>query len=48
VNVEVVLDQGDDPGRGEVGIGKVFQDMRIVHRGVAIGDLDVAPAFERR
>ena len=31
-----------------MGIGKFFQHMRIIHRGVAIGDLDVAPAFERR
>ena len=47
VDVEVVLDQDDDLGVGEVGIGELFQDMSIVHGGVAIGDLDVAPAFER-
>ena len=31
----------------EVGICEVFQGMSIIHGGVAIGDLDVAPAFER-
>ena len=48
VNVEIVLDQDNDVGAGEVTIGEVFQDMSIVHGGVAIRDLDVAPAFERR
>ena len=48
VDVEVVLDQDDDLGVGEVGIGEVFQDMSIIHGSVSIGDLDVAPAFERR
>ena len=48
MNVEIVLDQDNDVGAGEVTIGEVFQDMSIVHGGVAIRDLDVAPAFERR
>jgi len=30
-----------------VDIGQVFQDVRILYGGVAIGDLDAAPAFER-
>ena len=29
-------------------IGQVLQDVSIVHGGMAIRDLDVAPAFERR
>ena len=29
-------------------IGQIFQDVSVVHGGVAIGHLDVAPAFERR
>ncbi len=33
---------------GEVEIGQVFQDVSIIHGGVAIRDFDVAPAFERR
>ena len=31
----------------EVDIGQVFQDVSVIHGGVAIGDLDMAPAFER-
>jgi hypothetical protein len=48
VDVEVVFDQDDDLGVGEVSIGEILQDMSIIHGGVAIGDFDVAPAFERR
>ena len=48
MDVEVVLDQDNDLGVGKVRIGEVFQDMRIIHGGVAVRDLDVAPAFERR
>ena len=33
---------------GKVNIGQVFQDVSIIHGGVAIGDFDSAPAFERR
>ena len=32
----------------EVDIGQIFQDVSVVHGGVAIRDLDMAPAFERR
>src|SRR6476646_2256564 len=32
----------------EVDVGQVFQDVSVVHGGMAIGDLDMAPAFERR
>ena len=48
VDIEVVLDQDNDLGGGEVSIGEVLQDVSIIDRGVAIRDLDVAPAFERR
>jgi molybdopterin biosynthesis enzyme len=48
VDVEIVLDQNDDLGGGKVDIGQVFQDVSIIHGGVAIGDFDSAPAFERR
>src|SRR5271166_2769852 len=27
---------------------EVFQDMSVIHGGVAVRDLDLAPAFERR
>ena len=28
-------------------MGQVLQDVSIIHGGVAIGDFDAAPAFER-
>src|SRR5436190_20404307 len=31
----------------EVDVGQVFQDASVIHGGMAIWDLDVAPAFER-
>ena len=31
----------------EVDIGQVFQDVSVIHGGMAIRDFDVAPAFER-
>src|SRR2546429_6069555 len=34
-------------GVREVDVGQVFQDASVIHRGMAICDLDVAPAFER-
>ena len=42
------MNENDCPGIGEVDIGQVFQDVSIIDRGVAIGHLDVTPAFERR
>jgi len=36
VDVEIVLDQNDGSGVGEVDIGQVFQDVSVVHRGMAI------------
>ena len=32
---------------GEVDIGQIFQDVSIIHSGVAIRDFDMAPVFER-
>ena len=47
MDVEIILDQDDGLGVGEVDIGQFLQDVSVIHRGVAIGDLDVAPALER-
>ena len=44
MDVEIVLDQNDGAGVDEMDIGQVFQDMSVVHGGMAIGDFDVAPA----
>src|SRR5215831_16492254 len=37
----------DGLGMREVDVGQVFQDASVIHGGMAICDLDVAPAFER-
>src|SRR5215468_2308496 len=47
VDAEIVLDQNDGLGVREVDVGQVFQDASVIHGGMAICDLDVAPAFER-
>jgi len=36
VDVEIVLDENDGPGGGKVDIGQVFQDVSMIHGGVAI------------
>ena len=35
-------------GLREVDVGQVFQNVGVIDSGAAVGDLDVAPAFERR
>ena len=46
--VKVVLDEDDRLGLREVDIGQVFQNVGVIDGGAAVGDLDLAPAFERR
>ena len=48
MDVEIVLDQNDCARDRKVDIRQVFQDVSVVHGGVAIRDFDMAPAFERR
>ena len=47
VDVEIVLKQNNGHGVREVEIGQIFQDVSVVHGGMAIGDFDMTPAFER-
>ena len=47
MDAEIVLDQNDGHVVREVDVGQVFQDASVIHGGVAICDLHVAPAFER-
>ena len=47
MDAEIVLDQNNGFGMCEVDVGQVFQDVSVIHGGMAIGDLDMAPAFER-
>ena len=46
--VEIILDEDDRLGFGEVDIGQVFENLGIVDGRTPVGDLDMAPAFERR
>jgi len=48
VGVEIILDEDDRFGLCEVDVGQVFQNVGVIDGGAAVGDLDVAPAFERR
>ena len=48
VRVEIILDEDDRLGFGEVDVGQVLQDVGVVDGGAPVGDLDVAPSFERR
>src|SRR5256886_5860032 len=47
MDAEIVLDQNDGLGVREVDVGQGFQDASVIHGGMAICALDVAPAFER-
>jgi hypothetical protein len=38
VDVEVVLEEDDGRGVGEVEIGQVLEDVGVIHRGVAPGE----------
>ena len=48
MDVEIVLDQNDGLGVGEVDIGQVLQGASVIHGSVAIRDFDMAPALELR
>jgi hypothetical protein len=47
MDVEIILDQNDGPGVGEVDIGQTFQDRERSPPRCGIGDFDTTPAFER-
>ena len=47
MDTEIVLDQNDGLGVREVGVGQVFQDVSVIHGGMAICDLDMTPTFKR-
>src|SRR5271155_4964420 len=46
VDIEIVMDPNDHGGAGKAMIGQLFQHMSIIDRGMAVGDFDMAPAFE--
>src|SRR5277367_2733977 len=48
MGVEIVLHEHDLLHLRKVRIGQILEDLGIVHGGVAIGDLDMPPAFQRR
>jgi len=48
VRAEIVLNQHDLFGVGKMQVGEFFQHLRVIDGGVVVGDLDFAPALQRR
>src|SRR5258708_7888267 len=48
VRAEIVLDQHDFFGAGKMYVGQLLEHLRVIGGRVAVGDLDAAPALERR
>ena len=46
VRIQVVLNQDDLFGPGEVDVAQVAQDLRVVDGCASLGDFDMAPAFD--
>ena len=46
--VQIILDKNDLAGVGEETVRQLFEDMRVIHRGVAVRDLDMPPALQGR
>ena len=44
VRIQVVLNQDDLVGLGEVDVAQVAQDLRVVDRRASLGDFDMTPA----
>ena len=47
MGAEIVLNERDFRGIRKPRVGHLLEQVRVVHGGVAIGDLDMAPAFQR-
>src|SRR5208283_28396 len=48
VRAQIVLDQPDLVGVGKMHVGQFLEHLRVIGGGVAVGDLDAAPALQRR
>src|SRR5271157_1618515 len=48
VRAQIVLDQPDLFGVGKMHVGQFLEHLRVIGGGVAIGDLHLAPTFQRR
>ena len=48
MGVEIILHQHDFRRVGKMHVGQLPQHVGIIDTGVALGDLDVAPAFQWR
>ena len=48
VRREIVLHQHDLRHVGKMRVGQILERVGVIDGGVAVGDLDVAPAFQRR
>ena len=47
MGIEVVLDENDLFGMGEVDIAQRFENLRVIDGRAPRGDLDISPTFER-
>ena len=48
VDVEIILHQHDFGRVGRMRVGQIPEHVGIIDGGVAVGDLDMPPAFQRR
>ena len=47
MGIEVVLNENDLFGMGEVDIAQLFENLRLIDGRAPLGDLDISPTFER-
>ncbi len=48
MGVEIVLHQHDLRRVGKMRVGQILEHLGVIDGGVAVGDLDMPPAFQRR
>ena len=48
MDVEIILHQHDFGRVGKMRVGQIPEHVGIIDGGVAVGDLDMPPAFQRR
>ena len=48
MRAQIVLDQPDLFGVGKMHVGQFLEQLCVIGGGVAVGDLDAAPALQRR
>ena len=48
MGAEIILHQHDLGRVGKMRVGQILEHVRVIDGGVAVGDLDMPPAFQRR